>query len=212
VSLFFKLISICYVLMSKETVIIVEFTELYNILDEIKNLIPFNIYNSPNTKDLLYKIETNESNFKKSIFLIGKNSLKLISEYKTIKNKFLVIDNFPLKLDQLIDKINTKLIKQNYQFQSNLSIKSYLLNLNSRVITNKKYELKLTEKEIDIILFLKDKTEPSSVINLQNEVWGYSSELETHTVETHIYRLRKKIKDKFKDNNFITSHEEGYKI
>ncbi len=198
--------------MSKETVIIVEFTELYNILDEIKNLIPFNIYNSPNTKDLLYKIETNESNFKKSIFLIGKNSLKLISEYKTIKNKFLVIDNFPLKLDQLIDKINTKLIKQNYQFQSNLSIKSYLLNLNSRVITNKKYELKLTEKEIDIILFLKDKTEPSSVINLQNEVWGYSSELETHTVETHIYRLRKKIKDKFKDNNFITSHEEGYKI
>ena len=198
--------------MSKETVIIVEFTELYNILDEIKNLIPFNIYNSPNTKDLLYKIETNESNFKKSIFLIGKNSFKLISEYKTIKNKFLVIDNFPLKLDQLIDKINTKLIKQNYQFQSNLNIKSYLLNLNSRVISNKKYELKLTEKEIDIILFLNNKTEPSSVINLQNEVWGYSPELETHTVETHIYRLRKKIKDKFKDNNFITSHEEGYKI
>jgi DNA-binding winged helix-turn-helix (wHTH) protein len=198
--------------MSKESVIIVEFTELYNILDEIKNLIPFNIYNSPNPKDLFYKIESNESNFKKSIFLIGKNSFKLISEYKTIKNKFLVIDNFPLKLDQLIDKINTKLIKQNYQFQSNLNIKSYLLNLNSRVISNKKYELKLTEKEIDIILFLNNKTEPSSVINLQNEVWGYSPELETHTVETHIYRLRKKIKDKFKDNNFITSHEEGYKI
>ena len=73
-------------------------------------------------------------------------------------------------------------------------------------------ELKLTEREIDIILFLKNQIIPQSVNMMQNKVWGYSSDLETHTVETHIYRLRKKIKDKFNDKNFITSEEEGYKI
>jgi len=72
--------------------------------------------------------------------------------------------------------------------------------------------LKLTEREIDIILFLKEKESPQSVNNLQNEVWNYSSTLETHTVETHIYRLRKKFKNCFNDEDFISSSKEGYKI
>ena len=72
--------------------------------------------------------------------------------------------------------------------------------------------MKLTEREVDIILFLNDHTKPQKVNILQNQVWKYSSELETHTVETHIYRLRKKIIDKFKDDNFILSDENGYFI
>ena len=70
----------------------------------------------------------------------------------------------------------------------------------------------VTQKEIDIILFLNDYKKPQKVNTLQSKVWGYSLELETHTVETHIYRLRKKINDKFKDNNFILSNDEGYFI
>ena len=86
------------------------------------------------------------------------------------------------------------------------------MDLNSRIIANNKKSLKLTEREMDIILFLIEKKQPQKINDLQNQVWRYSSELETHTVETHIYRLRKKINDCFKDENFIISTDKGYFI
>jgi len=86
------------------------------------------------------------------------------------------------------------------------------LDLNSRTISREKVDLKLTEKEIEIILFLKDQKEPQNILKLQKEVWGYSDDIETHTVETHVYRLRKKLKDTFQDDNFLKSLKEGYKI
>ena len=63
-----------------------------------------------------------------------------------------------------------------------------------------------------LILFLKSKSEPQKSEVLQKEVWGYLSELETHTVETHVYRLRKKIKDIFNDENFLISQKNGYTV
>ena len=111
-----------------------------------------------------------------------------------------------------MEKINTELIKQKYNDQSFIKILNYSLDINSRIISNDSGRLKLTEREVDIILFLKDHQKPQKVNILQNQVWKYSSELETHTVETHIYRLRKKIIDKFKDDNFILSDENGYFI
>ena len=75
-----------------------------------------------------------------------------------------------------------------------------------------KVRLSLTEKEAQIITFLNKFKIPTSIIDLQKEVWGHKSKLETHTVETHIYRLRKKIEKKFNDKNFISSHREGYKV
>ena len=119
---------------------------------------------------------------------------------------------YPFNIHDLIEKINIELIKQKYTDQSSVKILNYLLDLNSRIISNNNNKLKLTEREVDIILFLKDHKKPQKVNVLQNEVWQYSSELETHTVETHIYRLRKKIADKFKDDNFIISNEDGYLI
>ena len=104
------------------------------------------------------------------------------------------------------------MIKKKYDFQSHLNIKDYNLNLNSRIISHQNKNLKLTEREIDIILFLHQKKTPQSVDTLQNEVWKFTNTLETHTVETHIYRLRKKIKDKFDDDQFIISKEDGYLI
>ena len=74
----------------------------------------------------------------------------------------------------------------------------------------KKKNTKLTEKELEIILYLSNKKKPKTILELQNEIWKYSDELETHTVETHIYRLRKKIKKVFNDDNFILSSKEGY--
>jgi DNA-binding response OmpR family regulator len=107
---------------------------------------------------------------------------------------------------------NIKFLKEKFYDQSFVVISNYTLDLNSRMISNNKINLKLTEKEINIILFLKKKNKPQKVSVLQNEVWGYLSELETHTVETHIYRLRKKMIDKFGDNSFILSKNDGYII
>ena len=105
-----------------------------------------------------------------------------------------------------------KLIKQNYNNQSEIKINRYKLDLNSRELFNKTKRLKLTERESEIILFLKKTNKNQSIESLQKEVWGHNSNLETHTVETHIYRLRKKISEIFEDDNFIISSKQGYKI
>ena len=76
----------------------------------------------------------------------------------------------------------------------------------------KENKLKLTEKEISSIIYLFKAAKPVSIEELQSEVWGYQPQLETHTVETHIYRLRKKIFKSFKDNTFILSKKNGYEI
>ena len=120
--------------------------------------------------------------------------------------------NSPIQINKLIEKINIKLIKQKYRQQSDIVLKNYSINLNSKIISKNEISLKLTEKEINIILFLNDKKQSQKTDSLQNEVWGYSSKLETHTVETHIYRLRKKIKETFDDENFIINHDGGYLI
>lgn len=198
--------------MSKQLVNIVEFTKLYSILSEIKNLFIFNIYNYDNSKDFVKQIELNNAECINSTIIVrNKNSL-LVSNPKINQSNILVLDELPMKMEKILDEINSHLIKQKYNFQSKVNIKEYILNLNSRIISTKNIELKLTEREIDIILFLNENKKPQSINNLQNNVWDYSFGLETHTVETHIYRLRKKIKDKFSDENFIISYEQGYKI
>jgi hypothetical protein len=198
--------------MFKQSVSLVGFTILYNILHEMNDLFSFNIFNYQTPKEFLNEIESNNYECINSTIIVDKKQHLLLSNSKININTILVMDTWPLKIEKILDEINTQLIKQKYSFHSKLDIKNYTLNFNSRIISNKTKELKLTEREIDIILFLKDQSIPQSVSMMQNKVWGYSSNLETHTVETHIYRLRKKIKDKFNDENFITSQEEGYKI
>ena len=198
--------------MFKQSVSLVEFSRLYNILHEINDLFSFNIFNYQNTKEFLHEIESNNIECINSTIIIDKPNQTLLSNSKINRNNILALDTLPFKIERLLDEINSQLIKQKYNFHSKLDIKNYTLNFNSRIISNETKELKLTEREIDIILFLKDQNIPQSVSMLQNKVWGYSFDLETHTVETHIYRLRKKIKDKFNDENFIISEDTGYKI
>ena len=118
----------------------------------------------------------------------------------------------PLSLKRLLELINIKLIKLKFNQQSHVIIKGYKLNLNSKFFSKDNLKLKLTEKEIEIILYLNDKKIKHDVADLQKNIWGYSVDMETHTVETHIYRLRKKISDVFKDEKFILSHKNGYFI
>ena len=195
--------------MTKQTIHIIDFKILYNILDEIKDYLKFQILHHKDEENFL---NSNDLNLNDSLILVKSDKQAFINNGKINKKKIFSISKYPITLDKLVEVLNVNLIKQKYDYQSNIYIKNYLLNLNSRTITKNNQNLKLTQKEIDIILFLNDYKKPQKVSMLQNKVWGYSLELETHTVETHIYRLRKKINDKFKDNNFILSNDDGYFI
>ena len=193
--------------MSKSVVNIIDFPVLYNVLFEVKDFLNFEVVSYENENVFLEKIE--KENSIKNYTIVTKTFLN----NKNINQKSIIyLDNIPINFISLIDKINTNLLKQRFSFQSNINIKNYSLNLNSRVISRNENELKLTEREIEIILFLNDKKKPQNINILQKEVWSYSTDLETHTVETHIYRLRKKIKENFNDDSLIISTKNGYKI
>ena len=142
-----------------------------------------------------------------------------IGEKGSTKNKkdinitnMIVIDNLPIKIFKLIEKTNIEFLKLQFNNQSQVKINNYIIDLNSREIFLNNIRLKLTEKEINTIIYLSKTIKPVSVNNLQENVWSYQSDIETHTVETHIYRLRKKILSAFDDNEFIISKKNGYQI
>ena len=186
--------------MNSKKIIIFDYDILFNILDEIKGNLNFDIIscNQNNLNTILDKLE-------KDFLIISKK------KEKNLKNN-LIIENNPLSINKLIEIININFLKIQFNFQSEISIGTYKLDLNSREISKNKSILDLTERETNLIMFLKNSPKPVKINELQKEVWRYSSELETHTVETHIYRLRKKIKDKFDDDNFIISLPNGYMI
>jgi len=192
--------------MSKSAVYILNFKDLYNIIYEIKNYFNFELFNSEDTKSI---IESQKKKGDKSFIIVTK---KKINEDSINNKQIITIDTFPLNFFTLIEKINSSLLMQQYDFQSNINIAGYKLDINSRVISYNNNKLKLTERETQIILFLKNQNKPINIDILQKEVWGYSKELETHTVETHVYRLRKKLKKSFDDQNFIKSDKKGYFI
>ena len=188
--------------MIKQNVNIVNYNSLYEILEEIKDNLSFNIIRHEN-EDVFIK---RKDNLKDSLIITNSNN-------KDLGNKqILIFNDLPLPLNSLVELININLIKLKFNYQSKIDIKDYELNLNSKFFTKKDISIKLTEKEIEIILYLAEQKIKHKVIDLQKNIWGYSSDLETHTVETHIYRLRKKISDKFNDKDFIKSHIDGYFI
>jgi len=193
--------------MNKQSIIIYDFEILFIILKEIKENLKFEIFNFKKNDEISKLDNSTYGNY-----LIVVKSLSNFINKDIEKKKLYLIENLPIKIDQFIEKINIQLLKQKYNYQLEIRINKYKLNLNSREISLNKKLIKLTEREIDIILFLNENKKPINIDILQKEVWGYSSELETHTVETHIYRLRKKLKDKFNDEEFILSLKKGYQI
>ena len=136
----------------------------------------------------------------------------LVITKKKLSNlkKQIIIDKSPININDLIQTLNINFLKSKFIEQSKIDLGRYNLDLNSRILNQNEKELELTEKESSILIFLKQSKDPVKIDQLQEKVWGYNSELETHTVETHVYRLRKKINDKFYDNEFIISDKKGY--
>ena len=191
-----------------QNIFIINLNPLYEILNEIKDNLPFKIVKYDNEEDI---IKTSNLDPKNSLF-ISKSNEKLFLKKPFDKKNFLSFDNLPLQIDKLIEIINIQLIKLRFNYQSKINIKGYELNLNAKFFFKDGLNLKLTEKEIEIILYLNNKKIKHDVVDLQKNIWGYSADMETHTVETHIYRLRKKISNLFKDEKFILSHKNGYFI
>ena len=118
----------------------------------------------------------------------------------------------PIKIFKLVEKINIEFLRLQFNSQSQVRVNNYTINLNSREMSINDIKLKLTEKEINTISYLSKANKPVSIDELQKKVWSYQSDIETHTVETHIYRLRKKILNTFNDEEFIISQKNGYQI
>jgi hypothetical protein len=194
--------------MIKQNIFIINFDSLYEILDEIKDNLSFDIVKFKNIEDFLNTVNSNPNNLLIALKLNEKSLLN-----KGVNNKnILCFDDLPLSINKVIEFINIKLIKLRFNHQSKININQYELNINSKFLSKGLSNLKLTEKEMEIILYLNDSKKKHDVLDLQKNIWEYSAEMETHTVETHIYRLRKKISDKFNDENFILSDKNGYFI
>ena len=186
--------------MSIQNLIIYKFISLYHILEELDLDLNFKISFEDNERSLQDKVK-NYSNY-----LIISNK-----KYLDFDNQF-VLEKPPIKIFKLVEKINVEFLRLQFNSQSQVKIKNYTIDLNSREIIINNSKLKLTEKEINTISYLSKSDKPVSIDELQERVWGYQSGIETHTVETHIYRLRKKILNTFDDNELIVSKKDGYKV
>ena len=191
-----------------QNIFIINHNLLYEILDEIKDNFSFKIIRYEN-QDTFIKVPNLD--IKNSLFISKFNEKLLLNKDISEKN-FLDLKIFPLPVNELKEKINIQLIKLKFNHQSMIDINDYRLNLNSKFFFKGDLKLKLTEKEMEIILYLNKSKTKHDVLDLQKNIWRYSPEMETHTVETHIYRLRKKIKNKFNDEIFILSDKNGYFI
>ena len=189
--------------MIKQNVFIINFNSLYEILEEIKENLSFKIIRFKNEDDFVKNSNLDKINS----LIISQNNLKLI-----VNKNFLTLNNLPLPLNILLELINIQLIKLKFNGQSKINIKDYELNLNSKLLSKDGLNLKLTEKETEIILYLHETKKNRDVADLKKNIWHYSVGMETHTVETHIYRLRKKILKNFDDKNFLVSQKDGYQI
>ena len=188
--------------MTQQSLLIYNLPVLFNILNEIKENLNFDLYQIK--KEEITNV--NKKTYGNFVILTNVNEKLIVS-----KNQ-IVFEDKPTKIGYLVEKINLKLHRQKFSEHSKVEIGGYNLDINSRIISNEENSLKLTEREIDIILYLKDSKQSENVENLQKKVWGHNSNLETHTVETHIYRLRKKISNKFNNSDFIKSTKLGYNI
>jgi DNA-binding winged helix-turn-helix (wHTH) protein len=186
---------------SKQNLIIIyKFKSLYNILEELSLDLNYNVVFASDVDALNSKV----ANLKSYLIISSKI-------YLNISNQ-IILNNTPINILKLVEKINTEFLKIQFYNQSEIKLSNYILDLNSRELTWKNIKIRLTEKETNTIIYLSKSQRSVTVGELQKKVWSYKSDIETHTVETHIYRLRKKILKAFNDDQFIISENNGYQI
>jgi len=134
---------------------------------------------------------------------------KNIQIFKTNFNEKIIL---PLNIEEIILNIKALITSTEYNKNSSIKIKDYIVDKNERVLKNGNLSITITEREIQLIELLFNETKPLSKNMILKKVWKYADDADTHTIETHIYRLRKKILSTFKDDSFIVNSKDGYSI
>jgi len=186
--------------MNNQNLIVYQLNHLFKIFKELEEDLNFSVIEILDEKSLINEIK-NLNNY----LIITKK------EISKLNNQF-ILSQLPIKIFKMIEKLNVEFLKLQFIEQSRVIINEYTIDVNAREMLSKNARLKLTEKEVNTIIYLSKMNKSISVNELQTKVWDYHSDMETHTVETHIYRLRKKISKKFLDDNFIISRNNGYQI
>ena len=196
--------------MVNQKLYIINLSNFYDIISELKEHISYEISEFDNKEIFFDKYKSESISIENSILVVNEKEynffVRNMNEDQIIKFKP------PVNIFTFIENLNVRFIQRKYQDQSNVNVKDFFLDINSRELKKGKLSLKLTERETDMILFLNNSNKPVNVETLEKEIWQHSSELETHTVETHIYRLRKKIKAEFGNDDLIKSNKNGYTI
>ncbi len=182
-------------------------------LDELKPFLKFNpLSNDLNTKPdiILFHNEALKDKKLKS-FIDNSKSIKILAgKKKELLSNYDTYLELPVKLKEINSTIENIAAKSTFNKNSSIKIKSYILDKNEKKLSKLSNFVILTEKEIQLLELFLIKKKPISKDNILSAVWNYSPDADTHTVETHIYRLRKKIYDKFMDEKFIINNKEGY--
>ena len=191
-----------------------------NALEELKSFFGFNLYlDHKNLTDLKQEninaiISDIENSKKLSSLHFNKPKILIQENGKTLQSKdtYSLVIKLPLNLIQFNQDVINVCKKFEFKNNSLISIKDYILDKNERTLKKNNMYLKITEKEINFIENLHASSKPLSREFILKNIWNYSADTDTHTVETHIYRLRQKIKNQFKDNSFIKNSKKGYSL
>ena len=200
---------------------------LAEILQEVKLFKNYEIINK--TSDFQKNNLSQDKNLKENLILLDLSNISITKDFikSFSKNSILLINkkNFnnelikdcekcllPFKLNDLLSKIKILSLKKDYKNRSIFPVLDYQLDINKKVIVKNDLKLKLTEKEVTLLVYLIELGRPVKINELLKTVWDYSSESETHTIETHVHRLRKKFIKIFKDDNVIKNNIDGYFI
>jgi len=196
--------------MVNQKLYIINLSNFYDIVSELKEHIGYEISKFDNKEIFLGEYNSKSISTKNSILVVHEKEYNFFA--KNINEDQIIKFKPPVNIFKFIENLNVKFIQKRYQDQSNVIVKDFSLDINSRELKKDKLSLKLTERETDMILYLNNSKKPVNVETLEKEIWQHSSDLETHTVETHIYRLRKKIKSEFGNDDLIKSDKDGYII
>ena len=196
--------------MVNQKLYIINLSNFYDIISELKEHIDYDLSKFDNKEIFFDKYKSKSISTENSILVVHEKEYNFF--VNNINEDQIIIFKPPVNIFTFIENLNVKFIQKKYHDQSNVNVKDFFLDINSRELKKGKSSLKLTERETDMILFLNKSKKPVNVETLEKEIWQHSSELETHTVETHIYRLRKKIKAEFGNDELIISNKDGYTI
>ena len=182
-------------------------------LNELKAFLKFNPLSdssniSPNV--ILFHVDVLKDKSQKD-YIENSNSAKIcIGKKKDLNNNFDANLELPTSIKEINIIVEATSAKKRFNKNSSIEVKSYLLNKNEKKLSKLENFISLTEKEVQLLELLLNSKKPISKDDILSSIWNYSSDADTHTVETHIYRLRKKITDKFMDEKFILNGKEGY--